>query len=314
MTGGKTLGRVFGCVWRLLALWAGLLLVHPAAAQESDWQLKPTARVELGVVSAETATRDDQLIVNGDAFTVRAQAGLNFEDHDTRFRLEVDRIEVLRFEEDRDNTNRTRFTAQFDQELNEDWDIQLRARHFDDVVTAESADTDEFQGSVRVSYEPERKHRFRLRASWREREYDNRDEDGVADPTTGSGPRVDAGYRHRLGRYHYINFDLRAESITSDDPQRGFARQSAKVSYTKPITPDLRVRPALEFLNTRFDGRFGDDGAPRSDQLIVPELEVHYWPGPWRIEAEAKYIFSNSNLLSREREGYRLTLTAGYVF
>ncbi len=314
MTGGQTFSRALAVAARLLALVAGCALTHPLAAQESDWQLEPTARVEVGVVSAETATSDDQLIVNGDAFTVRAQAGLDFEDDDTRFRLEVDRIEVLRFEEDRANTNRTRLTAQFDQELSKDWDIQLRARHFDDVVTAESADTDEIQGSVRVSYEPQREHRFRLRASWREREYDNRDDAGVADPTTGSGPRVDAGYRHRLGRYHYINFDLRAESISSDDPDRGFQRQSAKISYTKPITPDLRVRPALELLNTRFDGRFGEDGEQRSDQLVVPELELHYWPGPWRIEAEAKYIFSNSNLLAREREGYRLTLTAGYVF
>lgn len=310
----KTLSRVWSGAWLSFALWTGLLVSHPTAARESDWKLEPTARVELGVVSAETATNDDQLIVNGDAFTVRAQAGVNFEDDDTRFRVEVDRIEVLRFEEGRDNTNRTRLSVQFDQELSDSWDIQLRARHYDDVVTAESADTDEMQGSLRVTYEPKREHRFRLRASWREREYDNRDDAGIADPTTGSGPRFDAGYRHRLGRYHYINFDLRAESITSDDPNRGFQRQSAKISYTQPITPDLRVRPALELLNTKFDGRLGDDNDRRSDRLIVPEIELHYWPGPWRIEAEAKYIFSNSNLLAREREGYRLTLTAGYVF
>ena len=33
-----------------------------------------------------------------------------------------------------------------------------------------------------------------------------------------------------------------------------------------------------------------------------------------RIEAEAKYIFSSSNDPLRDREGYRLSLSVGYVF
>ena len=34
----------------------------------------------------------------------------------------------------------------------------------------------------------------------------------------------------------------------------------------------------------------------------------------WRVEAEAKYVFFQSNESAREREGYRLTLSVGYVF
>ena len=186
----------------------------------------------------------------------------------------------------------------------------MRARYYDDLVTAESSDSDEIQGSVRVSYEPVREHRFRVRGSWREREYDN----GAAPQTSGEGPRVDAQYRHRFGRYHYLTFDLRAESIESDDPRRGYERESAKVSYTQPITPDLRVRPAIEVLRTRFDERLTPAGERRKDTLVAPEVEVLWWPDRWRIEAEAKYIFSDSNQPTREREGYRLTLTVGYVF
>ncbi|MEP5938067.1 MAG: hypothetical protein ABJ239_07065 [Erythrobacter sp.] len=279
-------------------------------AQDKGWELEPTARVEAGFVSAETSTRDEQIVVNGDAFTARAQVGVNFKDEDTRFRLEADRIEVFRLGSGRSNSNRDRITAQFDQELNADWDVQLRARYYDDLVTAESSDTDEIQGSVRVTYEPERAHRFRARATWRDREYDN----GAGPQTTGDGARVDVGYRHRLGRYHYINFDLRAESIDSDDPERGYERQSAKASYTHPLTPDLRVRPAVEYVNTRFDGRLTGNGERRKDKLIVPELELLWWPNKWRIEAEAKYISSSSNLATRQREGYRLTFSVGYVF
>ena len=47
---------------------------------------------------------------------------------------------------------------------------------------------------------------------------------------------------------------------------------------------------------------------------MVPEVELLWWPGKWRIEAEAKYIFTGSNEPVRERDGYRLTLSLGYAF
>lgn len=306
-----SLGRIRLGLRCALAAGLGALLTMPAAAQQiSTWSLEPDARVEVGVVSAETATRDEQIVVNGDAFTFRGQVGLDLEDDNTRFRVEADRIEVVRLGEGRRDSNRDRITVFVEQEFDDDWEVQLRGRYYDDLVTAESSDTDELQGAVTVTYEPVRAHRLRVQGTWREREYDN----GADPQTRGQGPRVDVDYRHRIGRYHYINFDLRAESISSDDPERGYNRQSAKIAYTKPITPDVRVRPALEVIETRFDGRLTPDGDRRKDRLIVPELELHWWPDRWRVEAEAKYIFSDSNLATREREGYRLTLSVGYVF
>ena len=303
--------RLRNAVSAALGLCALSAAPEGVLAEDGVWSLEPTARVEVGLVSAESATRDEQIVVDGDALTVRGQVGLELKDDNTRFRIEADRIEVFRLGEGRSDSARDRLTFQFDQELNEDWDIQFRARMYDDYVTAESADTDETQVSTELTYEPEPAHRFQLRGTWREREYDN----GTGgEQTKGDGPRVDAGYRHRMGRYHYINFDLRAESITSDDPERGYERQSVGLSYTRPITSDLRVRPAIEYINTRFDDRLTDQGAQRRDQLVVPEVELLWWPGQWRVEAEAKYIFSNSNIPTREREGYRLTLAGGYVF
>ncbi|MEP2736216.1 MAG: hypothetical protein ABJP34_07945 [Erythrobacter sp.] len=290
------------------------LLTSPAVAQDSDWKLEPDARVEFGIVSAESETADEQITVDGDALIARGQVGLDFEDDNSRFRLEADRIEVFRLGEGRSDSNRDRITAQFDQELNEAWEIQLRGRYYDDLATAESSDVDELQASVRATYEPERAHRFRLRATWRDREYDNIVAGGTGVQTSGNGPRLDAQYRHRIGRYHYVTLDARAEEISSADPRRGYARQSAKVAYTRPLNSDLRIRPALEFLNTRFDDRLGDLGDRRKDQLVVPEVELLWWPKKWRIEAEAKYISSNSNLASRDREGFRLSISVGYVF
>jgi hypothetical protein len=301
------MGRVAGGF-----LLAGLAMMSTtgAFAQDDTWQLEPDARVEVQTVSAQTTTRDNDLVIDGEAISLRGQLGVALERKGVRLRLEVDRIEVFRLGEDRRDIARDRISATLDTPLADDWDLQVQARHYDDVVSVESNDTDEWQGSARLTWEPRPAHRVRVRGTWREREYAN----GSLAETTGQGPRVDAQYRRRFGRYHYLSFDLRAESIRSDDARRGYERDSAAVAYTRPITPDLRVRPAIQVIRTRFDGRFTDTGDRRRDSLVVPEVELLWWPGRWRVEAEAKYIFSGSNEPAREREGYRLSLSVGYVF
>lgn len=301
----------------LLRAWAASLLAGlsvltavPAAAQDDGWWLNPDARIEVSVLSAQTTTRDEDLVIDGEAINLRGQVGLALEKGDKRFRIEADRIEVIRIGEGRNNIARDRFTATFETRVGKDFELRLMGRHFDDVVTVEAADTDEWTGAARLSFEPRPEHRVRIEGSWRERDYAN----GPLAETSGEGPRVDAEYRRRFGRYHYLQFDLRGESIGSDDPRRGYERESAGVAYTRPITLDLRVRPALEIIKTRFDGRLAPEGQLRRDTLVVPEVELLWWPGKWRIEAEAKYIFFNSNEPVREREGYRLTLSVGYAF
>ena len=293
------------------------VIAAPVLAQDGvdGWKLDPFARVEVGIVTAESSDREDELIVNGDGGYLRAQIGVELRNDRTEIRLEADRIEVERFGSatGRDGFNRDRLTATITQELNDDWELQLRGRIYDDLVTVESADTDEVQIATRVEYEPERAHRFRLQAAWREREYDDGEGPGGT-ASEGDGLRIDAGYRHRLGRYHYINFDLRAEEINSDNARRRYTRESVSASYTHPITSDIRVRPAMQVRTTRFEGRLTPAGEAREDTQIVPEVEVLWWPNNWRVEAEAKYIFSDSNDPVRNREGYRLSLTVGYVF
>ncbi len=294
----------------LLAALLAAVPIHHAAAQESDWKLEPDARIEVQTVSAQTTTRDDDLVIDGEAISLRGQVGLALNSKKTRFRIEADRIEVFRLGNGRDDIARDRFTAAAEFDINKKLELQLQARHFDDMVSVEANDTDEWQGAARVTWEPRRAHRFRLQGTWREREY----ADGALPETKGEGPRVDAQYRHRFGAYHYLAFDLRAESISSDDPRRGYERQSVGAAYTYPIKPDLRVRPAIEAIRTRFDDRLTINNDRRKDTLVAPEVEVLWWPGKWRVEAEAKYIFVGSNEPVREREGYRLTLSVGYAF
>lgn len=295
---------------RTLAMLLAIVCASGAAAQGSSWTLQPDARIEVQTISAQTTTGDEDLVVDGEALSVRGQVGVALEKRGVRLRLEADRIEVFRLGDGRPDIARDRFTATLQTDIEKDWELQLQARHFDDVVSVEAADTDEWQGSARLTWEPRSEHRVRVQGTWREREYD----DGTPVETTGEGPRVDAQYRRRFGANHFLAFDLRAEEIRSDDARRGYERQSAGVAYTRPVAPDLRVRPAIEVIRTRFDGRITPAGERRRDRLVVPEVELLWWPGKWRIEAEAKYIFTGSNEPVREREGYRLTLSLGYAF
>jgi hypothetical protein len=298
-------------VWRITAIALGLAAGAPlAAAQEKGWALEPDARIDLQTISAQTTTRDEDLVIDGEALSVRGQIGLGIESKRTRVRLEADRIEVFRLGADRRDVSRDRLTANIEHDVSDTLELQAQVRRYDDLVTVESADSDAWEYSARATFEPTQENRFRVQGTWRERQYDN----GAGPATTGDGERIDAQYRRRFGAYHYLTFDLRTETIRSGDAQRGYERDSAGVAYTRPIGPDLRVRPAVELIKTRFDGRIADDGALRRDRQVVPEIELQWWPGPWRIETEAKYIFFSSNESLREREGYRLTLSVGYVF
>jgi len=309
-------------LWKFLRLAActGLAICAafaPASAQEDiqGWTLDPFARVEAGIVLSESEDRDDELIINGDGGYLRGQVGVAIGNYTTEVRLEADRIEVERFGSatGRRSFNRDRLTASITQKLDDDWEVELRGRIDDDLVTVESSDTDETQVSAEIQFQPESAHRFKLRGTWRHREYDDGDGPGGTS-SQGEGLRVDFGYRHRLGRYHYINFDLRAEDISSDNPLRGYSRESASVSYTHPLTSNLRVRPALEVRQTDFDGRITPSTQLRADTQIVPEVELLWWTGNWRVETEAKYIFGDSNDPVRDRQGYRFSVSVGYVF
>ena len=296
--------------WRAWLVLLAVCGAAPLAAADEGWRFEPDARIEMQTVSAQTTTRDEDLVIDGEAITLRGQVGAALNSESTRFRLEADRIEVFRLGDGRRDISRDRLSATVQHDVTRTLEIQLQARRFDDLVSVESADTDEWQGSARVTFEPSPANRFRLQGAWRDRQYDN----GAAPATTGEGPRVDAQYRRRFGPYHYLAFDLRSENIRSDDPDRGYERDSAAVTYTHPVARDLRLRPAVEIIKTRFDGRIADTGALRRDRQVVPEVELLWWPGKWRVEAEAKYVFFNSNEATREREGYRLTLSIGYAF
>lgn len=313
---GTFRNRLRGIIW--LAIGPALLLGAGEAmarddASDTGWRLEPRGRVEAGVVTARASTGDYEFIYIGDATYLRGQAGLDYGNQDTTISVEFDRIMIERFGEDRPSTDRDRLTATLSQRLDPAWDIALQLRRYDDLVTAEYNDTDALEAMAEIQFEPERAHRFRLGLTWRDREYD--DGDGIDGASShGQGMKLSGEYRYRLGRYHYVSLDLRAEQIDSDNARREFTRQSLAASYTHPLTGTLRVRPAMTVRHTRFPGRPTPTGEERDDTYLTPEVEFLWWPGKVRVEAEGKYVISGSNDPDRDRKGHRLALSIGYVF
>ena len=65
---------------RAATLWAAaaILVAVPAmpVAAQGIWTLEPAARIEFQAVSAQSTTRDEDLVVEGEALSVRGQASL----------------------------------------------------------------------------------------------------------------------------------------------------------------------------------------------------------------------------------------------
>ena len=126
-------------VWHVAVLALGLAAAAPlAAADEQGWRLEPDARIDVQAVSAQTTTRDEDLVIDGEALSVRGQIGLGIESKRTRVRLEADRIEVFRLGEDRRDVSRDRLTANIEHDLTDTLEVQAQLRRYDDLVTVES--------------------------------------------------------------------------------------------------------------------------------------------------------------------------------
>ena len=56
-----------------------IVCASAAAAQDNSWTLQPDARIEVQTISAQTTTRDDDLVVDGEAISVGGQVGVALE-------------------------------------------------------------------------------------------------------------------------------------------------------------------------------------------------------------------------------------------
>lgn len=270
--------------------------------------IDPWLRLEADAVYAEAEVPDGDEDVDASAIIGEVTVGATAEFENTEITVSA-LTEYVEFA-DPDFTDRFRHRGRIElrQDVDENWQIRLRADRSLRFPSAEYFDIDETELRARVRFEPVREHRLGGAIRWRERGYN----DGT--DSTGDGPRIDGEYRYRFGRYHYFEVEARYETIDSDDPRRNYSRRAAAISYTRPLTDDLRVRPKLAYRETDYPGRIVEGAVFREDRRWVPEVEFLWWPGDWRMSAEFQYQARQSTEPDRTQSGPRVQVTVAYVF
>lgn len=295
---------------RLAALAALVALpATPALAKDGiDVWAEIGARA---VHSDRTVTEGDEVESSG----IGASADAGFEWKGGRTQVQFDLgASVFDYE---DETRGTRHSlsasATISQRLSERASIVVSAGHWEDIPTLEAYRTDQDAIRAEVKYE-DKVHRIRLRAQYREREYD------LSMPTKGKGMRYDAQYNHRFAAWQWARLEVRAEDIDSADPRRGYQRYMVRASYSHPLDPDKmwRLRPQVEYWDWTYDGRRVLDEAIselRHDSYVQPELGLSYGKADGvQGRARAAYQFRSSNDPRYAKSAPYLEISVGYRF
>ncbi|WP_128891462.1 hypothetical protein [Erythrobacter sp. HKB08] len=287
----------------------GTALSVPHAAQAKDG-------IEVGGDISVRAVQAERAVFEGtdvESSGVGASASADFTWKNGRTSVQFD-LDATIFDYS-DDTRPTRESVgaglTLRQELSDEVEVAVEVRHSENIVTLESREADQTSVRAEVKWE-DRKNRVRLRAQYREREYDD------LARSTGNGWRFDAQYNRRLGSWHWIRADFRVENIDSTAVRRSYDRQIAAVRYSVPIAKNLRLRPEVEFRRWTYDERYvADDPTAdrRRDTMIAPEIGLAYGRSRGLYgRLQASYEFRNSNDMRFDADAPRLDLRIGYRF
>lgn len=275
----------------MIALGAmSALLAVPASAKDG---------VDAWVELEARAVQSDRTIIDGDDIE-SSGAGVSvdvaFQWTNGRTEVQFDLgAEVFDFSEETRNTRESgSASVMVSQGINDNLSVAVNAGHWEDIVTLEARQTDQDAIRGEVQYE-DKVHRVRLRAQYREREYES------VTPSTGNGMRYDAQYNYRFASWHWARVELRAEDINSDHPRRGYERYMVRASYSLPLDSgkNWRLRPQLEYRDWTYDERWVLDdpaGELRHDSYIQPEIGLAYGKSNGlKARLRAAYQFRSSN-------------------
>ncbi len=295
-------------ILRMLVACAALFgLAGPAIALDDiDFDLRTT----LSAVEAERAIfqGDD---VESSGVGISAAASVTFTENATQIRISVDPT-VFDFSDDERKTRKSLgLSVEVRQQVSENVRIALRSRRVSNLVTLESRSVDQRSVRGEMLWE-DADNRVRLRGEYRFRDYDD------AVRSSGEGPRIEAQYNRRIASYHWARLTARHDAIDSDRERLSYSREVVRADYSLPLTKRLRLRPALEYSQWRYDARIArQDGAEalRRDTVVNPEIGLSYGKARgFYAQARAEYEFRDSNDVRFREDAPRFSLDVGYRF
>ena len=292
----------------LLAIITGAVAFPVSAQDVVGWSVDPGLDSSVRIVTAQSAIRDDDETIDGDAISFGLAPFVQFERQNARITVRNSLKRIEYFPEDRTDRWQNVASVVGDFEISGRTSVRVFGERGDNLSTAEFFRTDQWEVGTRIQNAFDEANRVRLGASWRERQYDD------SAGSTGEGPQIDGEYRYRFGANHYLYARGRYEEIDSPQPARNMNRWSAFLLYQIPVARNLRLRPELSYRDLKYPGRDLTTGGFRRDEIFAPELTVLYSPGPWLVLAEAKYISRNSTDPRFDRGGYRFAIEVIHEF
>lgn len=300
---------------RFLALaFVAEALCGPVMAQDSG----PSAVEFDGLVEVRAVESDldfDQGEgIDTSGIGARARLGIDFDLSDTTtFRAEAE-TRVFEFrDEDRDTLETFVGRLHVTQKVSETVEVRAHARRFENVAVLEALSADQTSVGARVQWQ-KGNDTVRVAAEYRERDYDT----AIGGDSDGFNASVQ--YNRRLGSYHWLRLDLRADrNVSADEPRRTYDRRVARVKYSMPIAKRLRLRPSIEYREWDYGSRIarGDpEGGLRRDSFIAPAMELA-WGRATRglyATASAQYRFKRSNDERFDEDAFRVGVRVGFRF
>lgn len=253
--------------------------------------------------SSENAIEDEE--IDGSAIAGRVHGGLRWNPGGDTTRIEAASSYYAYFERDDRWSNAIEIEQQF--RAGDRVRIGFEAAAATNVSTLEARSVDQLSGAARVRYEAG-PSRLILSGGTRRRDYDHVDARSWA-------PFVDADYRHRLGRYQYIDVEARHEWIDSNLNSLDYRRLRLAAFYTHPLGGETRLRVGAAHRRWSWDERLTAAGAPLRDRIWVPQARItHGLAEDIDLELDYRRVIRRSNDPQFDRDGNRLAATVRIQF
>lgn len=257
-----------------------------------------------GVYSSEGGDLTDEEL-GGSALVARGYAGvrLNPTGNSTRFQAASSYFGYF----DRKDRWSNGIEAEQMVRLGSDTIVSVEGAAASNVLTLERRSTDQAGLAARLQYEPGN-HRVTVGAGTRRRWYDDSDARSWA-------PFGEIQYRYRLGSWHSVELDARAEQVDSDVDFFDYKRLSLGAFYTRPIRRGTRVRVGLAHRRWTWDDRLTISGEERRERLWLPQLRLtQELSRNVDLDLDYRRVIRRSNDDRRDRTGNRLAATIRTAF
>lgn len=266
---------------------------------------EPYGEISLGGTYSSESSVDETDDLDGSAIVARTSVGVRLDPTGDTTRIQGSSNYFGYFDRE-DRWSNGLEVEQF-LRLSKDVLFSLEGSAVTNVLTLESRSADQTGLAARLRIEPGN-HRVTLGAGTRRRWYDQSDSRAWA-------PFVEAEYRYRLGSWHSLEVESRAERVNSSLATLDYKRLSLSAFYTRPLGRQTRLRAGLTHRRWTWGARFAAGGEQRRERLWLPQIRLtQKFRRDFELEIDARRVIRRSNDERFDREGSRLAATVRKSF